>query len=144
VLSFADSEATVVNSIVWGNEGPSLAVGQGPTPGVLYSDIAGGWSGPGTFDLDPSFANPGSWLSHGTADPSDDTWLEGDYHLQSQYGRLNLEIGAWVLDAITSPCIDAGDPQSMSGQEPAPNGGQANLGMYGATQQASKSPASDL
>jgi hypothetical protein len=144
VLSFADSEATVVNSIVWGNEGSSLTVGHGATPGILYSDVAGDWSGPGIIDLNPSFARPGSWRSNGTEDPSDDTWVEGDYHLQSQYGRLDSEIEAWVLDVVTSPCIDAGDPQSMSGRELEPNGGRANLGMYGATQQASKSPASDL
>lgn len=65
---------------------------------------------------------------------------KGDYHLKSEAGRC--KDGGWVLDAETSPCIDAGDPTSLYGKEPAPNGSRINLGRYGNTVQASKTPGS--
>ncbi|MHC4360988.1 MAG: right-handed parallel beta-helix repeat-containing protein, partial [Planctomycetota bacterium] len=48
--------------------------------------------------------------------------------------------GWWVTDDVTSPCIDAGDPATPLGDEPSPNGGIINMGAYGGTSQASKSP----
>jgi parallel beta-helix repeat protein len=39
-----------------------------------------------------------------------------------------------------SPCIDAGDPSASVGLEPEPNGGIINMGAYGGTSEASKSP----
>jgi hypothetical protein len=47
--------------------------------------------------------------------------------------------GTWVLDQLSSLCIDAGDPNSPVGAEPLPNGGRINMGAYGGTEQASKS-----
>jgi hypothetical protein len=44
-----------------------------------------------------------------------------------------------VVDEITSPCIDAGDPNSPIGPEPFANGGRINMGTYGGTVEASKS-----
>ena len=64
----------------------------------------------------------------------------GDYHLKSAAGRWNGS--TWVTDAVTSPCIDAGDPASAYANEPAPNGGRINLGCYGNTVEASKSGTS--
>lgn len=61
----------------------------------------------------------------------------GDYHLKSAAGRWNGS--TWVTDAVTSPCIDAGDPASAYSNEPTPNGGRINLGCYGNTAEASKS-----
>ena len=43
------------------------------------------------------------------------------------------------MDEVTSPCIDAGDPMSLIGPEPFPNGGIINMGAYGGTVEASKS-----
>jgi len=40
---------------------------------------------------------------------------------------------------MTSPCIDAGDPNSPIGTEPFPNGGRVNMGAYGAGDKAGKS-----
>jgi hypothetical protein len=51
-----------------------------------------------------------------------------------------LNVSGWVSDSVTSPCIDAGDPNSDYSQEPIPNGGRINMGAYGNTGQASKSP----
>ncbi|MEN6425751.1 MAG: right-handed parallel beta-helix repeat-containing protein [Phycisphaerales bacterium] len=115
---------------------------------VTYSDIHGGWSGEGNIDLDPLFASPAYWDPNGTVDdPSDDFFVEGDYHLKSQAGRWDPNGGSWVQDDVTSPCIDAGDPNSPIGEEPFPNGGRINMGAYGGTAQASKSyfgePVSD-
>jgi len=47
--------------------------------------------------------------------------------------------GGWVLDAVTSPAIDAGDQASNYSLEPQPNGGRINLGAYGNTAEASRS-----
>ncbi len=59
-----------------------------------------------------------------------------DLHLQSKIGRWDGS--AWVNDAHTSPCINSGDPASQYANEPAPNGGRANIGAYGNTAEASK------
>jgi len=131
------------NCIVWGE-----AHGLDPSRSwlqktlITYCNIQGGWPGEGNIDLDPSFAQPGYWDPNGTAeDPNDDFWVEGDYHLKSQAGRWNPVIENWVIDDVTSPCIDAGDPNSPIGHEPFPNGGIVNMGAYGGTADASLSPS---
>jgi hypothetical protein len=103
-----------------------------------------GWtgthSGPGNIGDDPLFTKPGSWDSNGTtADPNDDFWMEGDYHIKSQGGRWDINVQNWIQDDVTSPCIDAGDPMAPIMYEPFPNGGVINLGAYGGTAEASKS-----
>lgn len=118
-------QATITNSIVYHNarSGTGLqldaSVGQ-----VTYSDIQGGRQGQGNIDADPLFVRRG---------------LAGDYHLQSQAGRWNPAVGLWTADALTSPCIDAGNPAADFSQEPLPNGGRSDLGAYGNTGQASRS-----
>jgi hypothetical protein len=77
----------------------------------------------GNISMDPFFADPAG----------------GDYHLQSRYGRYSYGTGAWVTDPLTSPCIDAGDPDLGVGREPTPNKGIVNMGAYGGTPFASKS-----
>lgn len=72
-----------------------------------------------------------------TEDPLFADATSGDYHLKSAAGRWNGS--TWVTDAVTSPCIDAGDPSSAYGNEPVPNGDCINLGCYGNTAEASKS-----
>ncbi|MBN1506932.1 MAG: right-handed parallel beta-helix repeat-containing protein [Sedimentisphaerales bacterium] len=118
---------------------------------VRYTDSSGGQTavhdpnamitwGQGNIETDPCFASPGYWDPNGTADdPADDVWMDGDYHLKSQGGRWNPVTKAWVMDNITSPCIDAGDPNLAIGSEPFPSGGRINLGAYGGTAEASKS-----
>ena len=63
----------------------------------------------------------------------------GDYHLKSERGRYWPEHNVWVLDQVTSPCIDGGDPNCNPGDEPMPNGGRINMGAYGGTPYASMS-----
>jgi hypothetical protein len=93
----------------------------------------------GNIDVDPYFADPGHWDTNGTPDDSsDDFFVAGDYHLKSQAGRWDPNSASWVQDDVTSPCIDAGDPNSSIGYEPFPNGGRINMGAYGGTAEASK------
>jgi len=89
---------------------------------------------------DPLFATPSRWDPNElVSTPVDDFWVKGDYHLKSQAGRWDPNAGTWVQDDATSPCIDAGDPNSPIGLEPFPNGGRVNMGAYGGTAEASKS-----
>jgi len=90
---------------------------------ATYYDIRGGWPGAGNINTEPFFADPNN----------------GDYHLKSRAGRWDANEGRWMIDAVTSPCIDAGDPMSPIGLEPFPNGGLVNMGAYGGTAEASKS-----
>ena len=61
-----------------------------------------------------------------------------DYHLQSTVGRPTKT--GWVIDGITSPCIDAGDPIDLYDKEPIPHGGRIDMGAYGNSEEASLSP----
>jgi len=94
---------------------------------VTYSNVEGGYAGEGNFDADPCFVDPGYWDANDTPDdPNDDVWVGGDYHLKSQAGHWDGESESWVFDDVTSPCIDAGDPNAPIDAEPFPNGGYAN------------------
>jgi len=103
----------------------------------------GAVAGTGDISRDPLFAMNGYWNDPcGTpADPTDDIWADGDYHLMSAAGRWDPNTESWVLDDTNSPCIDAGDPCDPIGSEPNPNGGRINMGAYGGTAEASKSPS---
>ena len=65
-------------------------------------------------------------------------YSRNNYHLKSQYGRWDKQTETWVIDEVTSRCIDAGNPTDEIGQEPNPNGGRINIGAYGGTLYASK------
>ncbi len=129
----------VSNCIFWGNSQPAID-GQEQDLFVRYCDVQGGWQGEGNIDIDPRFVLPGYWDMNNTPEnTTDDFWVDGDYHLCSQAGHWNQQSQAWVQDDVTSPCIDAGDPNSPIGTEPFPNGGRLNMGAYGAGGKASKS-----
>jgi len=134
---------TVTNSILWddGDEHSGvIQIGEITRPNVTYCDVRGGWPGEGNIDADPLFATQGYWDPNGTpGGPSDDFWIKGDYHLKSQAGRWDPISESWIKDDVTSPCIDAGDPNSPIGLEPFPNGGRINMGACGGTGEASKS-----
>lgn len=63
----------------------------------------------------------------------------GDFHLRSAFGRYDG--GEWPEDENSSQLIDLADPNSAFGAEPSPNGSRANIGLYGGTEEASKSAA---
>ncbi|MGB2806429.1 MAG: hypothetical protein WBC22_01710 [Sedimentisphaerales bacterium] len=116
---------TLTNCILWRNIASygSQQISDYGSSTVTYSDVQGGWSGPGNINTDPCFADP----------------CNGDYHLKSQAGNWDSNEGRWTKAEVTSPCIDAGNPMSPIGLEPFPNGGRINMGAYGGTSQASKS-----
>ena len=135
---------TVTNCIFWGNEIYNWAIDS--TPVISYCDIEGcggsgaGWEtslgsdGGGNIDADPNFAKPGYW--------DGDVWVDGDYHLKSQAGRWYPNTESWITDTVTSPCIDKGNPGSPLGDEPVdPNNLRINMGAYGGTAEASKTPS---
>ena len=149
-----DTVLTVQNSIVCGND--SVDIFRTPPPlggsnlsrveiecslvGKAWRSLTEGRPELECPPLDQLFARVGYWDPNGTpGDPSDDLWIDGDYHLKSQAGRWDPESETWVQDDVTSPCIDAGDPNSPIGYEPFPNGGRINMGAYGGTAEASKS-----
>ncbi len=124
----------LTNSILW-DGGSEIWNNDGSTIEISYNNIWGGQAGlydprqritwgRGNLDIDPLFAD----------------YENGDYHLKSQAGRWDPSSESWVKDDVTSPCIDAGDPNSPLGEEPEPNGGRINMGAYGGTTKASKSP----
>lgn len=119
------ADVLVTSSILWANTGNALVIaGSMLVDTVTYSDIEGGYSGPGNIKTDPLFAS---------LDPE-------DYHLKSKYGRYDPGFGRWVSDQVHSPCIDTGDPSASVGDEPPPNGNRINMGAYGGTKQASQGP----
>jgi len=127
--------------ILWGaGQGIESADSWPQYVSLTYSDVQGDYPGTGNLEADPCFAEAGFWDPNGTPDaPEDDVWVAGDYHLKSQAGRWDPIRESWVIDDVTSPCIDAGDPNSPLGDELFPNGGVVSLGAYGGTTEASKS-----
>ncbi len=75
-----------------------------------------------SLEVDPRFVDPAN----------------GNYHLMSTGGSLHD--GTWLPDLASSLAIDAGDPEEDTGTETAPNGGRVNLGAYGGTEEASRTP----
>ncbi|HIE11712.1 MAG TPA: hypothetical protein EYP62_08865, partial [Kiritimatiellae bacterium] len=74
-----------------------------------------------------------------TQDPLFADEAGGDYHLRSQAGRYAVGSG-WVTDAVTSPLLDAGDPSADYAAETSPNGARVNIGLYGGSAEASRTP----
>jgi hypothetical protein len=136
------SSPIISNCILWGNTARDVGdevynYDISSDPNYMYCDIKGsggsgaGWDtglgtdGGGNIDADPQFVNEAA----------------GYLYLKSRFGRLNPESfgDLWISDSISSPCIDAGDPASDVGHEPAGNGRRINMGAYGGTYLASKS-----
>ena len=67
----------------------------------------------------------------------------GDFHLRSVAGRYDPGASAFVeIDTETSWAIDAGSPGASYTNEPMPNGGRMNVGLYGDVDEASMSVTS--
>ncbi|HUW82093.1 MAG TPA: right-handed parallel beta-helix repeat-containing protein [Phycisphaerae bacterium] len=115
-LRLAGSSAVITNSVCWGNAAPDdgqialIRHYDDSTLAISFSDVDGGessihveagstldWAA-GNIDAAPRFVRRGYWqdLSGSPADPYDDVWADSDYHLRPG-----------------SPCIDAGDPNSV-------------------------------
>jgi hypothetical protein len=121
----------IESCILWDNEYSDIFT-EVYVPNVTYSCIERSFEGEGNISIDPLFADPNN----------------EDFHLQSQIGRyLPDQSNApkpkpenWVLDEYHSSCIDAGPADVNPMHESMPNGGRVNIGAYGGTPFASKSP----
>ena len=118
------------NIIAYAKAGGGLINTGTGRPRVSYCDVFGNvgadYSGPMALGAGLISKNPA--LNRGGG---------GDYRLKSTAGRWTTD--GWVLDTVSSPCLDRGDPASPFAAEPAPNGGRLNLGYDGNTAYASKS-----
>jgi len=121
----------ISNSIFWNNTSGDLFQCQ-----ARYSCIESDGNGPSNISQDPLFVDP-----------------NGDYHLKSEGWRWNENVGggsSWTWDAVTSRCIDAGNPGSPLDSElltiprdPDNVYGinvRINMGAYGGTAEASMGP----
>jgi hypothetical protein len=119
IEAYANAEPDISNTILWDNTDGDLFGCR-----ARYSCVERGNEGEGNISDDPLFI-----------DPDND-----DYHIRSERGRYWPRFDIWVLDIITSPCVDAGAPDADISNEPIPNGGRINIGAYGGTSEASLSP----
>jgi hypothetical protein len=136
IESIFNSHPVVEHCIFWNNTSSDITWDT-YAPVVTYSCVQRSYSGVGNISNDPLFVNP---------DMSDPNTL--DFHLQSEYGRYVSDGNSvqrpwpenWVVDNQTSPCIDAGRPDINPFCETMSNGGRINMGAYGDTPFAGKSP----
>ena len=115
--------ALVENSILWNTPVAFEGVVDQTDLAVNYSCLPSPWHrfGTGNVDTDPLFV------------------ADSDYHLKSQAGRWSTDGQRWIHDNITSPCIDAGDPNADWTGELWPHGERVNMGAYGGTPEAGMS-----
>lgn len=64
----------------------------------------------------------------------------GNYFPRSSGGRWSDAVTGFVADVETSRLVDTGDPEGPFGEETDPNGARMNIGLYGNTPLASRSP----
>ena len=124
VIRFEGGYSSVVNCVFRGNkredikvepylgdEGKatvshSIARATSPGGGLIF--------GPGNIDADPLFVDPGHWDDAGTpSDPSDDTFIPGDYHLLP--GSPCIDAGTNDVDNPDTPEIETLPPTDISG-----------------------------
>jgi len=130
-----DSEPSLINCIIAFNEGNGVQALPDDAMGFIhYCNVFGHPSGINYAGVDDPTGEHGNI----SEDPLFGDAAHSDYHLKSAAGRWHY--GSWVNDDVTSPCIDAGGAGISVGDEPTPNGGRVNMGAYGGTEHASKSP----
>ena len=134
LVALHHSTLNLINSILWGTSLDQISMDGQSIFRQSYSDSSYIWPGEGNFSLDPLFHQSGTWEDQGDGEM---VWDEGDYHLQSVFGRWDEVLGRWEFDTVTSPCIGAGDPNALldQGYDSVQN---VNCGVYGGTPMASK------
>jgi len=121
IANFGWGHPDISNSIFWNNTIADLACEVACE--TRYCCIERGGAGEGNITSDPCFADLAG----------------GDYHLLSQRGRHRPTTQEWILDEVTSPCVDAAEPWANPSPERMPNGGRLNIGAFGGTYYASMS-----
>jgi len=163
IYNASDSNINIENSVLWNNydlngcgETSQIYINPATNPECLYYNCIQGWTGnlggTGNIGIDPCFVDPGRWDDpcNTPSDPTDDIWVEGDYHLKSSGWRWDATRQRWDYDNVTSRCIDAGNPGSPLADElltipddPTNEYGEnirINMGAYGGTSRASMPP----
>jgi hypothetical protein len=120
IAAYGGADPDIADCIFWGNASGDIFQSKARHSYVEEQDRD---ASPGSIHKDPLFADPEN----------------GDYHLRSRYGRYWPAHDVWVIDRVTSPCIDAGDPSVYPKRERMPHGGRINMGAYGGTPYASMS-----
>ncbi|MEI6500853.1 MAG: right-handed parallel beta-helix repeat-containing protein [Armatimonadota bacterium] len=134
----SSSSPVIKNTIVAFNSCAGLKVLNADcTPVVTHCDFYGNtyYNTGSNFD---GFADPTGSNGNISVNPLFYNVAAGNFHEKSKGGRWDRGTKTWVIDAVHSPCIDAGDPTSAFSKEPKPNGGRINMGAYGNTAYASK------
>ncbi len=138
----AGSTAGIEDSILWANtDGYSTPQSEKAQIVRDSADVTANYTCvQGLSTTLPGVANIGSDPLF--ADPNED-----DYHLMSKAGRWDTRQQLWVIDAVTSPCIDAGNPDRPLGDEPVSTSldptnawtinRHIDMGCYGGTAEAS-------
>jgi len=128
VTAYEGGEPDIVNCILWSNR-----------DGDIFRDgYSSQWQGLARYSCIEQGA-PNPWAGNISVNPLFADPQNGDYHLQSRYGRYVPADDAWVTDNVSSMCIDAGDPDEDFRAEHTPNGARINMGAYGGTASASLS-----
>ena len=120
LVFFGDAyiQTNVVNSMFWGMQ--TFSPGLATLADVMR--VQPGWRG--NTVADPQFVNAGAL----------------DFHLLSTTGyATNGNAAVTNVAVVHSPAIDFGARGASVGDEPDPNGGRVNIGLYGGTAEASKS-----
>jgi len=123
--AYGRCQPNITSSIFWKNTNGDLFQCQAKYSCLGPREHGDGGGGEDNINLDPLFADPNN----------------NDYHLRSQRGRYWPQHNVWVLDDVTSPCVDGGDPAADCSGERKPNGGRIDMGAYGGTAYASMSEA---
>jgi parallel beta-helix repeat protein len=130
-----ECHGTVKNNIIAYNQGTGIYGQCNNSYNCLWRNTAGSfynnYAKIGDQYINPLFAVLGIW--------TEGVWTKGNYRLLSEYGRWDDTAEVWIVDAQTSPCINAGDPDFDISYEPNPNGGRINMGYDGGTEHASMS-----
>jgi len=117
----------IENNVIAGNSAVDAGGGLANCDGIIRNCIIwGNKAAEGSQvhnSADPTYSCIEGWTGAGEGNISHYPYFVdsqgGDYHLRSY-----------------SPCIDAGDPASDFSNEPQPNGGRINMGVYGDTSEA--------
>ena len=129
-------QIVIRNSIFHGNGGTDFADSANASCDVDYTLLAN------DTDATHSFVHGSSKLG-GSMVYGDPLFAAADdCHLLSEAGYFDAEgVIHYAAAGVRSPAIDAGDPASDFSRESEPNGGCVNLGRYGNTEQASRTPS---
>ncbi|MFH0991057.1 MAG: DUF1565 domain-containing protein [bacterium] len=153
------SKPRIINNTICENSGPGIMISSA-NPDTIMNNIislnsgygineSGTTSDPGKVWYNLFYANnSGVYNDEGTTE----YYTVSTLNTTVSEAKNNLEGDPLFLDRKNgdyheragSLAIDAGNPASSYGSEPAPNGSRVNIGAYGNTAEAAKSIPSDL